>query len=74
MSPDHSRVEAAVDALSLIYSRIEAALRCEARGVKLYSVVLRAPRTKQMGPDRFARRVKTPYKKYDGKKAGRFYE
>ena len=48
---------------SLDYSRIEAALRCEARGVKLYSVVLRTPRTKQMGPDRFARRVKTPYKK-----------
>jgi predicted RNA binding protein YcfA (HicA-like mRNA interferase family) len=46
--------------LNLTYSRIEAAPRCEARGVKLYSSVLRTPRTKQMGPDRFARRVKTP--------------
>jgi hypothetical protein len=50
------------DFFSLNYSRIEAAPRCEARGVKLYSFVLRTLRTKQMGPDRSAPRVKTPYK------------
>ncbi len=58
----------------LAYSRAEAALRCEARGVKLYSLVLRTPRTKQMGPDRFAQRVKTPENKSDGEEKGRFYE
>jgi hypothetical protein len=58
---DHSSIRPgrAKGCVSLDYSRIETALRCEARGVKLYSSVLRTPRTKQMGPDRFARRVKT---------------
>ena len=48
--------------LRLADPRIEAASRCEARGVKLYSLAPRTPRTKQVGPDRFARRAKTPNK------------
>jgi hypothetical protein len=47
--------------------------RCEARGVKLYSLVLQTPRTKQMGPDRFARRVRTP-ERGEPEKKGRSYE
>lgn len=57
--------------LRLADSRIEAAPRCEARGVRLYSSVLRIPRTKQMGTDRFARRVKT-LNKMRGEKKGVF--
>jgi 7-cyano-7-deazaguanine synthase len=59
--------------LRLADPRIEAASRCEARGVKLSSLVRRSPRTKQMGPDRSARRIRTSHK-MRGEKTGRFYE
>jgi hypothetical protein len=47
--------------LSLSYSRAEAAADARRQRVKLYSEYCEPFATKQMRPDRLARRVKTPF-------------